>query len=79
MLLLGGMCIVIFAAYIWKKEQLNEEISNGYEGFKKKLVSKYLSFTISYVSPIILLVLFVIVVLSEFFGVNVYNYLSILF
>lgn len=79
MLLLGGMCIVIFAAHIWKKEQLNEELSNGYEGFKKKLVSKYLNFTISYVSPIILGILFVIVVLSEFFGVNVYNYLSILF
>ena len=79
MLLLGGMCIVIFASQIWKKEQLNEELSSGYEGFKKKLISKYLNFTITYFSPIILGILLIVVILSEFFEVNVYNYIPSLF
>ena len=79
MLLFGGMCIVIFAAQIWRKEHLNEELSLGHEGFKKKLISKYLNFTITYLSPIILGILLIVVILGEFFQVNVYNYVPSLF
>ena len=70
MLLFGGLCIVIFAAYVWKKENLNAELANGYEGYQHKGISKYLDFTISFVCPTILAILLVLVVLSNFFGIN---------
>ncbi len=70
LLLFGGFCIVIFAAYVWKKENLVEEIKNGYEDYGRSIAHKFLNITISYVCPIVLASLFVIVVLSHFFGIS---------
>ncbi|MCP4460868.1 MAG: sodium-dependent transporter, partial [Cytophagales bacterium] len=33
-LLLGGFLIVTFGAYVWKKDNLNEELAKGYPGFQ---------------------------------------------
>ncbi|MFY0652924.1 MAG: sodium-dependent transporter [Cyclobacteriaceae bacterium] len=70
MLLLGGSLIVFFAAHIWKTHNLTAELSEGYPGYEGSFVQKFLHFTISYFCPLILMVLFVLVVLSHFFGVN---------
>ena len=69
-LLFGGLCIVIFAAYIWKKENLHAELEEGYEGYGSSFVKKYLNFTISYLCPALLAVLLVLVVFSHFLGIN---------
>ena len=71
MLLLGGGLMVTFAAYVWKKENLHEELSNGYENYNQSVVKKLISFGITYVSPVLLLMLFVLVVLSNFFGISI--------
>lgn len=69
-LLLGGGCLIVtFAAYVWKKENLNEEIASGYEGYHKSFVKKALNILISYVCPILLAILFVLVFLNTFFGI----------
>ncbi|MFY0592416.1 sodium-dependent transporter [Roseivirga sp.] len=70
-LVLGGSLIVIFAAYVWKTKNLEQELSEGYSGFSNSFVKKYLRFTISYLSPVLLILLFVLVVLSNFFGINI--------
>jgi NSS family neurotransmitter:Na+ symporter len=71
MLLLGGGLMVSFAAYVWKKENLHEELSDGYDGYNQSIVKRLISFAVSYVSPALLLMLFVLVVLSNFFGISI--------
>ena len=71
MLLLGGFFIVTFASYIWKKENLNKELATGYKGYTGSFVNKFLNFTVGYLSPVVLAILFVLVVLNNFFGISV--------
>ncbi|TRX52436.1 sodium-dependent transporter [Fulvivirga sp. M361] len=68
---LGGCLIVFFAAHVWKKHNLDEELSNGAPGYKGSFVQKYLNFAISYLAPTVLGVLFVFTVLSTFFGIKI--------
>ncbi|UZR92319.1 sodium-dependent transporter [Chondrinema litorale] len=68
---LGGCLISFFAAYIWKKENLVAEVSKGNPNFKNSIVGKYIDFAISYLCPIVLGILFILTVLSRFFGINI--------
>lgn len=70
LLMFGGFLIVTFAAYVWKKENLAEEISQGYPGFNDSIIKKLLNFCISYLCPVVLALLFVVVVFNNFFGIN---------
>lgn len=70
LLMFGGFLIVTFAAYVWKKENLSEEISLGYPNFNQSLVKKFIDFNISYLCPIVLAFLTLMVVLNNFFGIN---------
>lgn len=67
---LGGFLIVSFAAYVWKKENLNEEISQGYDGYMGSFVQKYINFAILYICPTILGILFILTLFQTFFGIN---------
>ena len=68
---LGGCLMSIFAAYVWKKHNLNEEIAQGHPSFKDSFVAKFIDFAITYVCPIILGILFILTILSRFFGIEV--------
>lgn len=68
LLLFGGCLIVTFAAYVWKKENLHEEIGEGFEGYGKSTIKKILNFQVAYLAPVVLAIMFVLVVLSNFFG-----------
>ncbi|MDH5475098.1 MAG: sodium-dependent transporter [Cyclobacteriaceae bacterium] len=68
---LGGFLISVFAAYVWKKASLSDEISQGYPNYKGSIVEKYINFTISYLCPTILGVLFILTVLDRFFSISV--------
>lgn len=69
-LLLGGFLIVTFASYVWKKHNLHEEIASGYVGYHQSIVKKMISFLISYVCPVVLAILFLMVFLNKFFGIS---------
>jgi len=73
MLLLGGALIVTFAAYVWKKENLHAELAEGNDSYHGSAVKKLIGFAVSYVAPALLIVLFVLVVLSNFFGISIIN------
>jgi neurotransmitter:Na+ symporter, NSS family len=75
LLLIGGALIVFFAAYVWKKHNLQSEIASGYEGYNDKFVSKLISLGVTVISPIVLFVLFIVVVLNNFFGFDLISYL----
>lgn len=69
---LGGFLITIFTAYVWKKHNLNKEIETGHPGFKGTFIEKYIDFAISYLSPVILGVVFILTLFSRFFGVELF-------
>ncbi|MEC7756049.1 sodium-dependent transporter [uncultured Roseivirga sp.] len=69
---LGGCLIVFFAAHVWKKHSLDEELANGSPNYKGSFVQKYLHFAISYLAPTILAFIFIITVLKTYFGVNLF-------
>jgi NSS family neurotransmitter:Na+ symporter len=61
---------VIFAAFVWKKENLSEEISHGYDGYKGSFIEKYINFAITVFCPIVLAIMFISTVLSKFFNIS---------
>ncbi len=67
---LGGCIIAFFAAHIWKKHNLDEELSNGAPGYKGSFIQKYLNFAIGYFAPIVLISVFILTVLFKFFGIQ---------
>ena len=71
LLLLGGALIVTFAAYIWKKENLHAELAEGNDTYHGSVLKKLISVAVSYVAPALLIALFVLVVLSNFFGITI--------
>lgn len=68
---LGGCIIAFFAAHVWKKHNLDEELSKGSPNYKGSLTQKYLNFAIGYFAPGILAIVFILTVLFKFFGVQV--------
>lgn len=67
---LGGCIIAFFAAHVWKKHNLDEELAQGAPGYKGSFIQKYLNFAIGYFAPIILAVVFILTVLFKFFGIQ---------
>ncbi len=67
---LGGFLITVFTAYVWKKHNLDEEISIGYPGYEGSFAQKLIHFGVSYLAPVILGILFILTVLNRFFGVS---------
>ncbi len=76
LLLLGGCLIVFFAGHVWKKHNLDAEISQGFEGYEKSFVKKFLNFTITILSPIILAILFILVFFNNFIGIDIMSMIS---
>ncbi len=70
LLLFGGSLIVFFAAYVWKRHNLHEELATGYEGYHQSIIKKLLDFAVTYVTPFLLFAMFILVILSNFFGID---------
>ena len=68
---LGGCMIAFFAAHVWKKHNLDDELSNGSPNYKGSFVQKYLNFAIGYFAPIVLATVFILTVLFKFFGIEI--------
>ncbi|MEM9338160.1 MAG: sodium-dependent transporter [Bacteroidota bacterium] len=69
---LGGCIITFFAAHVWKKHNLDEELANGSPNYKGSFIQKYLNVTIGYFAPIVLASLFILTVLFKFFGISLF-------
>lgn len=65
---LGGCLMVSFAAFVWKKQNLDEELSKGYSGYQGSFFQRYLHFSMTYLIPILLGMLCFYTILSTFFG-----------
>lgn len=69
---LGGVLITIFAAYVWKKQNLIEELRIGNPKLAGTWKEKYIDFAVSYLCPILLTLVFIFTVLGRFFGINLF-------
>ncbi|ARA91918.1 sodium-dependent transporter [Rhodothermaceae bacterium RA] len=69
---LGGFLIVVFAAYVWKTENLSEELAQGAPGFRGSALERFIHVCVAYVCPVLLGIIFVLTVLNRFFGVSVF-------
>lgn len=65
---LGGCLMVCFAAFVWKKHHLDEELSKGYPGYQGSIYQRYLHFSLTYLIPILLGILCLYTIASTFFG-----------
>ncbi|WP_251359861.1 sodium-dependent transporter [Kangiella sp. TOML190] len=68
---IGGALISIFVAYVWKTNNLNEEIAIGREN-AIPLVTKYINFAVSFICPVILGAIAITTILDRFFGVQIF-------
>lgn len=69
-LVIGGCLMCIFIARRWKIANLHKEIEVSDKGYSNSFLKKYLTFTISYVAPVLLGILSVLVILEKFFGLS---------
>ncbi len=67
----GGFLVSVFAIHIWKRRKLFRELSHGNPGFTRSWLAKYISFTLTYISPPVLGAIFIITILEVFFGVKI--------
>lgn len=70
MLTVGGCLMCFFITYKWKLGNMNQEIANGNLSYTNSYLSKYLTFTISYVCPFLLALLSFFIIIDKFFGLN---------
>lgn len=66
---LGGALISFFVAYIWKTNNLNEEMALGREN-AIPLVTKYINFAVMFICPVVLGAIGIVTILDRFFGVT---------
>lgn len=67
---LGGFLISIFAAYVWREDNIASEIEHGDMGFAHSVLNRYIGIALAYVCPIILGSITVTTILKKFFGVS---------
>lgn len=69
-LTVGGGLMCIFISSRWKLDNLNAELALGSNGYMGSFVQKYINFTISYVCPILLGGLSILIIIDKFWGLN---------
>lgn len=67
-LVVGGCLMCIFISRKWKIANMHREIEVSDLGYSTSFLKKYLTFTITYVGPILLGLLSILVILEKFFG-----------
>ncbi len=65
---LGGCLMVSFAAFVWKRHNLDEELREGCNGYQGSFYQRYLHFAMTYMIPVLLGLLCLYTIFSTFFG-----------
>ncbi len=70
MLITGGAVMCIFIRNQWKIQNMHDELAIGNPGYMTSFVRSYLDFTITWVCPVLLSILSVLVIIDQFFGLT---------
>ena len=68
---LGGFLISVFVAYRWRTHRAADEIEQGHKHFRGSWGDKFFNVVISYVSPIVVGVMVIIIFLNKFTGLDI--------
>jgi len=69
---LGSLFISIFAVYVWKRRKLFRELSHGNPKFVKSWIARYVGFSLQYIAPVVLGLIFIITVLETFLNISLF-------
>jgi len=69
-LTVGGALMCIFITYQWKTKSMDEELAIGNENYRNSFLRKYIHFTISYICPVLLSVMSILIIIDKFFGLE---------
>lgn len=69
-LTIGGCLMCVFITYRWKIHNMDEELASGNDQFMSSFLRKYLNFTISYVCPVLLGIMSILVIIEKFYGLD---------
>ena len=72
---LGGLLISIFVAYRWRMHNFSDEVSKGNPGFPGSRQEKFVSIMLSYVSPLVIFFMLMVIIMEKFFQVDILSYL----
>ncbi len=64
----GGLLLSIFIARKWKVTGMDQELSQGNDWYLGSFFQKYLNFMIQWICPAVLGIIFLITILTKFFG-----------
>lgn len=67
---LGGFLLSLFIAIKWKTSELSKEITNGFPNYIGSGVEKFIRFSIVFICPLVLGIIFIITILTQFFGMQ---------
>lgn len=70
-LTIGGCLMCIFITYKWKITNMNEELAHGNPGYMNSFMRRYLNFMISWVCPVLLGGLSILII-DRYFGLNIF-------
>lgn len=68
---LGGFLISIFVAYRWRTQRAADEIEQGHPQFRGSMGEKFFNVVISYISPLVVGVMVIIIFLNKFGGYSI--------
>jgi neurotransmitter:Na+ symporter, NSS family len=69
-LTVGGCMLCIFIRTRWKIANMDEELSHGNPGYMNSYLRKYVSFSISWICPILLGILSILIIFDKFVGID---------
>ncbi len=67
-LTIGGCLMCVFIRNVWKIENMHEELAIGNPGYLSSFLKRYIQFMITWVCPIILGIMSVLIIIDKFFG-----------
>lgn len=70
-LTVGGTMMCLFIRYRWKIHNMDEEVALGANGYLQSATRKYLDVTISWICPILLGIMSILIILDKFIGLKV--------
>lgn len=65
---LNGLIVCLFVAFVWRKHNLNKELSVGDADFEGSITQKYIDFALTTFIPVVLLFVFINTVCLKFFA-----------
>jgi NSS family neurotransmitter:Na+ symporter len=69
-LTIGGCLMCVFITYQWRVQNMNAELSLGNKTFMGSFLQKYINFTISYICPVLLGIMSILIIIDKFYGID---------